>query len=303
MNADEAKQIVLAKVRVDRADVADAKAYLRTLTGQIQIHDIALARATSVVGTPVAELRLDDPDPLPAIEQFARHVVVRFAVYKAAWELINSGSLMPWGATVVKYPSLQWADRGYRAGLDFKELIYTHPESVLSVSWVNDNTALADEDLYLTTLGATGVHPAIATALKHSVACFRSGMYVAAVAMLDAASEGAWIEAGDSLAKKTPPTTDQADLANKLADPRLSMRSKAAAVADYFDKRKDLQTGCGVKAAQLRDTLQWSGMIRDARNVLHWNVTAPIPNDYSTVATYLLAALTHIKRLHDVKNV
>lgn len=209
---------------------------------------------------------------------------------------------MPFGATAVDHPTIQWTDRHTRAGLSFKELLYTYPEHLLRASWVNDNTVLADGDLYLTTLGAAGLHAEIAEALRQAVAGFRSGMFVPAVAMLDAASEGAWIEAGEALAAKTPVTAAQTTLATKLDDPKISMRSKADAVATFFDTRSDLQTTSGVKPVQLRDTLQWSGMIRDARNVLHWNVTAPIPNDYATVAAYLLAALTHMKRLHAVKN-
>jgi hypothetical protein len=142
------------------------------------------------------------------------------------------------------------------------------------------------------------MHPGIMEALQQAIASFRNGLYVPALAMLDAASEGSWFEAGQALAARPPVDSGGAKLASVLQDPSKSMRSKAAAVCDYFETRKDAQKVTGVAPVALRESLQWSGIVRDGRNVLHWNVVANIPNDYAKVATLLMAGVTHLKRLH-----
>jgi hypothetical protein len=303
----QAKEYILARVNIDRADIADAKTFLATLSGIFAVNDVATRRANDVVGPPEQTLPLWQDDPTPAIDRYIAHLRARLAVFKAASELVASGIVMQAGANVTGSITTPWTDAPPRGGgtsasfnLDF---IYAHPEHVVRPVWVKDDVVLGDGDLYLSTLGASQLHSGIADALRQSVRCCSSGLFVPAVAMLDAASEGAWIEAGKRLSTVPPHDARQASLSTVLNDPSKSMRSKAGAICDYYDGRKDLQLITRIAKPQLRDTLQWSGLIRDARNVLHWNVTASIPNDYSTVATYLLAAIGHIKRLHALASI
>lgn len=303
MQDTEAKKIILELAKVERADVVDAKNYLAGLNGEIVVRDEAKKRADQVVGPPEGEMPLWQENPTPTLTQFARHVSVQLAVFKAAWELVSAGIMLPAAQTSTWAPPVGWTtvrpgSGGYRSGEELKELLASYPEKLIRPSWLKDKTLLSDGDLYLLTLDATGLHQGIKDALGQAVRCFAAGLHVPTVAMLDAASEGAWVEAGMALTRKAPTDAAGAKLSTTLGDPGKSVRTKMAAVCSYFESRKDLQSACGIAPAQLRETLQWSGLVRDARNVLHWNVSATIPNDYTTVSTLMLAALNHIKRLH-----
>lgn len=305
MNAAEAKQFIVAHVIVQRSDVADAKQHLLGLTGKLDIGAIAKARADEVVGHSEQEMPLWQSDPTPSLLLKARHIGAQLAIFKAAWELTHNGVMLLIGETQVAKPSVLWSTvrpggSGYRSGEDLEELQHSYPSSLLRPAWISDVTTLTDADLYLRALDASGVHTGIAEALRQAVRAFAIGLFVPAVAMLDAASEGAWVETGRALSVKSPTDIAGAKLTATLDDPRSSMRAKAAKICDYYDNRKDIQKKAGVPATLLRETQLWSVLVRDARNVLHWNVTAAIPNDYAKVSTLLLGALNHIKRLHVV---
>jgi hypothetical protein len=303
MQADEAKRLVLDLVRVEASDVTDAKVYLSTLTGEIDLIDIARERATAIAGHPETEMPLWQNDPAPAIRVFARHLAAQCAVFMAAWDLVHCGTFAQTGRVEIFQPHMAWTtvapgSGGHRAGERLNELHYPYPARLLRPAWFSTNSILADADLYLRTLNAVALNPGIGEALRQSVRAFSVGLYVPTMAMLDAASEGAWIEAGQALSTKPPVDATGSKLSATLTDARTSMRAKASAVCDYYDRRKDVQQRAGVPSNQLRETLLWSGLVRDARNVLHWGVSANIPNSYSVVSTFLLGALNHVRRLH-----
>lgn len=306
MDASQAKVFVLGHVRVRPTDVADAKARLAQEDGAISVKTFAISRADEIVGPLDVAIPLWQEDPTPSLVRFSRHITVQLATYKAAWDLIHSGVMLCAGSVQTRDFYMPWTtvrpgSGGHSASESLEALVASFPEQLLRPSWLEHRTTLQDGDLYLHALNAAGLHPGIEDALRQAVLAFNAGLYVPSVAMLDAASEGAWIETGEALATKPPVDNGAKKLSTLLADSRVAMRSKAASICDYYEQRKDMQKAAGVAPGLLRDTLQWSGLVRDARNVLHWNVNVPIPNDYATVSTYLFAALNHIKRLHVVR--
>lgn len=305
MRAAEAKQFILDRVIVERPDVVDAKEHLLRLGRNLDTRAIAQTRADTLVGVPESEAPLWQNDPTPSLLVMARHLGAQLAVFKAAWELAYNGLLLVSGDRQDFRPSLPWSTvgpsgGGMRATETLEELHCSYLGQLLRPAWLKNETILSEADLYLRTLDANSLHTGIAEALRQAVRTFALGLFVPAVAMLDSASEGAWIEAGHALATKPPTDAAGIKLATSLGNPRASMRAKADSVCSYYESRKDLQARAAVPPPLLRETQLWSGLVRDARNVLHWNVAAAIPNDYAKVSVLLLGALSHIKRLHVV---
>lgn len=239
MDTNEARAYVREHVHVDRADVEAAKNFLNRLSGHFNVEHAAMEFAATAAGGAPSEIALLGMNPSSSLDQFAIYVNSMLATFSAVWDLVHAGVLLPSGDAKQWYPRLAWSmmsgGSGSRGGIDFNDICGSYPEHAIRPIWRHDNGVLADGDFYLSALAATSLHPGIVEALKQAVASFRNGLFVPALAMLDAASEGSWFEAGQALATRPPVDPGGVKLTAVLQDSSKSMRSKSAAVCDYFE--------------------------------------------------------------------
>jgi hypothetical protein len=168
--------------------------------------------------------------------------------------------------------------------------------------------SLADGDLYVRDLGVPEIHAGIASALRMAVDCFRHELLVPATAMLAAAADGAWTELGATLlAAVVPDRSDDRGLARirrSLEDEREGLPKKVSAACELYardDLLQGLRKRCGVPPVQMKAAGEWTDVVQEARNVLHWGVEPAIANTYEKVATLLMAAVPHFRVLERVR--
>src|SRR5687768_9069914 len=115
MSKDQVKEFVLARVKVERADIEDAKAFLVTQTGDIQFEQVLNVRTDQTAG--IAEvIDPNGPDPIPAIERFVQRSRIQLALCAASWELVHAGILLPMGPPTIGYLKAAWGVSGRAAG-------------------------------------------------------------------------------------------------------------------------------------------------------------------------------------------
>ncbi len=150
------------------------------------------------------------------------------------------------------------------------------------------------------------MHSEIESALREAVECFRRELFAAASAMLGKASEGAWIELGRALLKTVPPGLAQSVSAQHkvLHDPRAGGALKIEAVMKLFSREElhqPIRAAIGISPAELREAAEWSHLVRDSRNSIHFDAKSVTPNNYEKVALLLLGVIPHFQTLYKIK--
>ncbi len=306
MEREHERDAIRARVHVTRADVADAKAFILTRQG----HDVdpwmndwmthnSLEHPHTVV--------LSGPDLESALDTAARYLTLRLTFLEALQDLLREGVLWPAGGDHDWSQSLRWIfvhTPGSRrsSGWTFDEFLVRTPGRVRRIDWSDLDPVVVDGDLVLREIGVPDLHEGVAQALRESARCLRAGLYLPAIAMLGAASEGAWVELGHALASVHPTYRKAEALASALDDPRTSTASKITETAALYDKG---YLGRGHFERHIKGQLEgvrvWSDLVRDGRNALHWGKDAAVPNSYDKVATLLLAAVPNIRLLYRVR--
>jgi hypothetical protein len=197
----------------------------------------------------------------------------------------------------------------YKGSINFEEYGFLAPSRVrLAPSFEGGKSQLlANSDLYLQTFCSPGMHQEVTLALQEAVKCFRHGFFGAAVAMLGKASEGAWIELGTSLLNAVPEDKRSSvdKLRKTLENERAGAAMKMDAVLAIFEKQDifgPLAASSGVSLDSLRMIWEWSNIVRNHRNTIHFGVTSVIPITYETVATLLLGALQYLRDMYALKS-
>jgi hypothetical protein len=157
--------------------------------------------------------------------------------------------------------------------------------------------------LYLARLSGAALHPNIVEALRSSLACFQRNLYLPCVVMLGAASEGAWLDAGEALARCIPSASGASGLVAAIRDSRSSIKTVMQKFREVYG-RTECQTviaASGVTVWQLRDAHDWSERVRESPNVLHWHATIDVPNTYEKAAILLIGAVSHLSTLQRIR--
>jgi hypothetical protein len=138
-----------------------------------------------------------------------------------------------------------------------------------------------------------------------AVTCFRRELFVPAVAMLGAASEGAWIELGRALISRHPTESICTSTERTLESDVTSMRRIIRDITEALYARQDLfgtyARASGVSLDRLREIAIWSHTVREARNVLHWGAGPTATTTYEGVAVLLMSALQNIGDLEKLR--
>ena len=298
---DEIKKLI----RVTRADVVAAKTYLLGLKDdhRIELRPESREWAKTVSSSAPHTLVLDGEDVREQVIAIAKYMSAWMSCGAAAWELVRSGLVFQVGQAASDEMLWPIQSGGHRGGISRPNNLAFFPEYIFRPAWHTVPSELFDCDLYLQRLNSNPVHPNVAEALRLSLACFQRDLFVPCVAMLGAASEGAWVELGLALGKRFYNQSQHAaKLVAQMKDSQSSTKTKIDKVCHAYElpEYKELHEATGVNGRRLRSIQQWSDQIRESRNVLHWGATPTIPNTYEKVAILLMDATSELDALHVV---
>lgn len=306
MRPDEVAARVRDALRVTRADVADAKAFVMTRTGGhprawwnefLRERRLGLPEHVVLVGVELETV----------VRSIAAYVSGTVAFSEAVIELVDSGVFRRQGGENkihlnVGYSTIGPGGSGERGTMQFPEFEMTMPDQVTRARWNERAAVLADGDLYVREVGIPDLNPGISEALREAARCLRLDLMLPAVAMLGSASEGAWSELGSALAAIAPADPKAVKLSETIDSEFDGVAKKVSAVIGFYENRDILGA---LWSRSTRDRLRgvgvWSDLVRDGRNALHWGASAAVPNTYEKVATLMLAAVPNLRLLYDVR--
>lgn len=303
MTPPEAERFILDRAGVNRVDVVAAKHFIAKAPDSD-----TLALAQGFVHQRLGDLShtvaLDGTLVEETLATHARAIAMRLAVFQATWELVTAALLFPAGPAVGWTPSLGWSTRNGAGGFRLDSIRFNYPEKVVRPV-VEAPSALSDADLFLGELGLNDINQGIIDAVALAVKCLRFDLYLPALAMLAAAAEGAWIEAGTALANAATTRDKAVDKAlATIRDDLAGIGQKVRAVVDLYSRRDVVRTvreTSGVSDGQLNEAAVWTAVVRDARNALHWNHEEVFRNDYAKTASLVMAAGQALRVLEAIR--
>ena len=184
-------------------------------------------------------------------------------------------------------------------------------EIMLSPSVANRGAQpLADPDLYLHDLKIPDLDVEVDGSLRDAVTCFSFELYVPCLAMLTKATEGVWTELGFSLiafgsssSSLTQKVSDKCS--DALTDPHSSVMAKVDAVVSMIQDHGAvfgaIGTAVGVRLGEVRRAREWTDVVRDSRNAVHYGAKPTTANTYEKVACLLLGVAGHFRNLYAMK--
>ena len=197
---------------------------------------------------------------------------------------------------------------GTSGGLNINNLALPVPVSILLPPSISkgERQTLTDPDLFLHSLEISNIDKEVEESLLESVRCFKHELFLACLAMLGRASEGAWIELGLKLCATTPSSAAIAinKIRERLEDPFVGIGKKIIETkqlyqrADIFD---NLHKACGVKPQDLNNVAVWADAVRESRNSVHYGAEPSMPNTYEKIAALLIGAVPHLRMLYRIR--
>ena len=317
MHQGEAEQLLKSRINVTRQHVVVAKAYIlkhfeaSTLNMLKNLaNDFQAQQPEKVVLDPSAPLE-------PQIDQAAKAIIWQLAFVEAIWSLIGLGILIPTHSNLHTITANQeWTTvvaggGGHSAGWRFEEHKISIPVTVrIAPSLGNElPQPLSDPDLYLSDFEIEDLHAEVEEALRQAALCFRHELYVPCLAMLAKASEGSWIELGLSLLKVDPdnPSLNAAKrdkFRETLNSQYYSIVQKMDTIAQLYGRQDifgEVAKRSGKNQRYLKEVLNWSDVVRDSRNAVHYGADPTTQNTYEKVAALLLGAVPNIRILYSIR--
>ncbi len=317
MNEQEIRQEISFRLSVTRQDIALAKSFiLNHFT--TEANKLLQRFLEHVQAHPLDKFVLHESVPHePQVKQVASFLSWRLAFAEALWALIGEAIVLPARNDLIEIEAHQaWTtvvrnSGGYSAGWQFEEYRIAFPQTIRLAPSLQGKapSPLSDTDLYLSELGIPNIPPDVEDALRQAVLCFRHELYLPAVAMLGMASEGSWVELGLSLLKANPAdsnlTSDKREKTRDLLkSPHSSILQKMEVVMDLYRKQEiysNIAKECGYNHRTLATVLNWSNVIRDSRNALHYGADPALRNTYEKVAALLLGANQNLQILYAIR--
>lgn len=317
MHQDEAGRLLKSRINVSRQHVVVAKAYILKHF-EASTLNILNKFANDFEAQPPEKVVLHPSAPLePQIDQVAKAIIWRLAFGEAIWSLIGMGMLIPTHSNLHEITADQeWTTvvpggGGSSAGWRFEEYNISVPVTVrLAPSAVNKlPQPLSDPDLYLSDFEIPDLHAEVEEAIRQAAQCFRYELYVPCLAMLAKASEGSWIEMGLSLLKVNPDNTSlSSEKRDKIRETLTSQYSsvvqKMETITQLYERQDifiEVAKRSGFNQRYLREVSNWSSIVRDSRNAVHYGADPATQNTYEKVAALLLGAVPNLRVLYTIR--
>ncbi len=254
-------------------------------------------------------------DSTAALRAAAEVITWRVCTAEAILSLVHAGEFVPLSKDYflmqhririfVGYPG----SGGHGSDIEFPELSFFVPSQVRVAPSIRhaQKEHILDPDLYLHNLGIPAMHLEVESALRESVRCFRHDLFAAAVVMLGKASEGAWTELGESLLRAIPANKTQRvqEERKTFEDWRWGMPMKIAAITALVEKDDvfgAILALADIKPKALKYVAQWSDLVRDSRNTIHFRKQSATADTYEKVAALLLGATPSLRILYGLKS-
>jgi hypothetical protein len=160
-------------------------------------------------------------------------------------------------------------------------------------------THLTDGDLYLATLDEE-VHPLVAEAIRDGVRSLRADLYLPALAMLAKAAEGLWTLFAAGLAAAAPTDAKAGGLGRDVEGGHLHFAQLVDRTTELYarqDLYREIALTSGASLADVRAVREWTEVVRDSRNVLHFTAATPVPITYEKAAALFLGAVPNFRVL------
>jgi hypothetical protein len=317
MNEPEARQAILSRINVTRQHVVRAKAHIlanfqKSTADMLRklLRDVDAQKPIKLVLNPSISAE-------PQVAQAAQAITWQLAFGEAVWGLIGAGIMMPTRTSLDRIDAnLEWTtvvpgSGGTSSGWRFEEYDIHVPTEVCLAPSVKNGLPqpLSDPDIYLSDFGIQNLHAEVEDALRQAALCFRHELYVPCLAMLAKASEGAWVELGISLLKVNPDHSGlkperRSKIRETLESQYSSTLQKMEEVAQLYEKQ-DVFDGVsrrsGYSHRHLKGVLNWSNVVRDSRNAVHYGADPATQNTYEKVAALLLGAVPNIKIIYSIR--
>jgi hypothetical protein len=303
---NEIEQLIRARVAVDAQLLLLAKSHLvEHCTGE----------ASSQIDSFLSSLDLRQPDPIvihptvdteAAITALVRSLSAKIAMGEAVWALIGAGIVVPRSSGLttprmhVGWTTVVPGSGGSSSGWNLQDLAVPFPEHFsLAPSHSAGGTHLTDGDLYLATL-VEEVHPLVAEAIRDGVRSLRADLYLPALAMLAKAAEGLWSLLAAALAAAAPKDATAARLGHDVDAGHLHFAQLLARTTELYARQDlfgEVARASGASLADVRAAREWTEVVRDSRNVLHFTLGTPVPNTYEKTAALYLGAVLNFRVL------
>lgn len=322
MNLQEIPNDVSRRIQVTRQNVTYAKKFiLAHFAPQTETMEKALLDSLDM--QPPQRIVIDDSVPLePQLAKLANAIGWKFAFAEAISGLVTDGILLiPRGDFRPAEFSVDYSlgegrySRG-SGGLELGPLFQAYNIYIpghLSMAPTLQSLhpePFTDPDLFLAHLEILDLNFEVQEALRQAVKCFRHELYLPAIAMLGLASEGAWQELGISLLKVAEHSSamTQETIDKKrgiLTDVSTSTRKKIDLIAELYSNNifAEVVKKSGRSSSQLSQVLNWSNVIREGRNEIHFGEDSASENTYEKVAALLLGVPVNLNILYSIRRV
>ncbi|MBI5968769.1 MAG: hypothetical protein HY882_13070 [Deltaproteobacteria bacterium] len=313
MNTDQALKLLESQVRVTPQQVMIAKGYIMNHFDPDTPAVIKGFLKSVEAATPeklVIHLTVDTKE---SIKSVAETLSWTLAGSEAIWGLISSGLLFPGSSELRSFmPNVNYSTviqgSGNSGALDLNHLVLAVPTRVLLPPSTarGEPQTLTDPDLFLHSLGIPYIEKEVEESLRESVRCFKHELFLACLAMLGRASEGAWIELGLALCAIAPSSApiNITKTKEKLEDPFVGIGKKILETARLYQRTDlfgDLHKTCGVKPQDLDNVTVWADAVRESRNSVHYGAEPSMPNTYEKIAALLIGAVPHLRLLYRIR--
>jgi len=317
MNSKEIENAISKGVSVSRQDVMLAKSFILSHFNRDSLEmlrrfleHVEVKKLTEFVihGSVPAE---------PQIKQVTDSFRWQLAFAEGVWGLLGAGLLLPCArdSRVIEarqaWTTVVPGTGGMSSGWHFAEFDVAIPAFFRLAPTISDpkKLALSDADLFIHELGTVEMAPDVEQALRQAVECFRNDLYLPCLVMLGMASEGAWVELGMSLLRVDPNHPSFTAEARKkirdaLSSPYTSVLAKMEKVVELYNRRdiyENVVKRCGQNQRRLNEVFNWSNVIRDSRNAIHYGSETAVRNSYEKVAALLLGAAQYLQILSLIK--
>jgi len=312
MNQQDVSKQLASRVRVTRQQVVIAKGHIINnfnpnprllIQGLLKAVEAPSAEKLTIHLTVETEANIN-----AVVEVFSWTL----AGCEAIWGLIGAGLLIPIDSNLTSVlPNVGYSTvvqgSGTSGGVDISQFCAPVPNSLMLAPSVlyEERQVLSDPDLFLHAMEVQGMHKGVEDSLREAVRCFRYDLFLASLAMLGRASEGAWIELGLKLCAIAPPASPMniAKVKDEIEDPFVGIGKKIVKVVQLYQRSDifgDLHVASGVKASDLQNVAVWADAVRDSRNSIHYGATSALTNTYEKVAALLIGAVPHLKLLYRI---
>lgn len=314
MNTDQALKLLESGIRVTPQQVTIAKGYIINHFNR-DTSRVIVDFLKSVEAAPPEKLVIHlTVDTEESIRLVAQTLSWTLAGCEAIWGLISSGLLFPASSDLrslmpnVSYTTVVQGSGGTTGGIPLDHLSLPVPTSISLPPSISkgERQTLTDPDLFLHSLEIPNVDEEVEQSLRESVRCFKHELFLACLAMLGRASEGAWIELGLTLCAvaPSPAPINVNKIKEKLEDPFVGIGKKILETMQLYQRTdifESLHKACGVKPQDLNNVVVWADAVRESRNSVHYGAEPSMPNTYEKIAVLLIGAVPHLKLLYRIR--